>query len=171
MFSASTARSLQRHAGASDARVSKDCPPSFSRPQRSSHASATAALAGPTSAAVQHFAGLGHPTPADVNVADMVLDLVIKSPVRILPLTPSLMPSLLPYRYADVICGGHGAGPGLQLAGAHIFLNVTLAAVLVQLRRSLAEYKMPFPQHVSATRSRRLCAGFLDGVHPPQAQL
>lgn len=38
-------------------------------------------LAGPTSAAVQHFAGLGHPTPADVNVADMVLDLVIKSPV------------------------------------------------------------------------------------------
>ena len=37
--------------------------------------------AGPTSAAVQHFAGLGHPTPVDVNVADMVLDLVIKSPV------------------------------------------------------------------------------------------
>ena len=30
--------------------------------------------------AAQHFASLGHVTPPEVNIADMVLDLVIKSP-------------------------------------------------------------------------------------------
>ena len=54
------------------------------------HATAIHAPTGPTSAAVRHFAGLGHPTPAEVNVADMVLDLVIKSPVLDTPLSDTL---------------------------------------------------------------------------------
>ena len=74
---------------------------------------------------MQHFAGLGYPTPADVNVADMVLDLVIKSPVLIislharlylcscdgpcvardstLPVEPALLSLMLPVLHSSMI--------------------------------------------------------------------
>ena len=59
---------------------------------------------------MQHFAGLGHPTPVDVNVADMVLDLVIKSPVcscHSHTLGNSIAASAVKIRFYAHDCHGH----------------------------------------------------------------
>lgn len=40
----------------------------------------TSGWAGPMELARAHFEGLGHPTASDINIADRILDLVIRSP-------------------------------------------------------------------------------------------
>lgn len=60
-------------------------------------------VAGPIAAAEAHFEAIGHPMPAGINIADWVLDLVIRSP----PAEVCTVPLAAAYRSVRIYTNGH----------------------------------------------------------------